>query len=256
MSVVLNEYDWAEDAIRNQSLGKKPSETLGRVAKYYINKGASKREARLQLEAFLKQCDPTASIPKWSTMLDYAVSKALKYGIIEIDCVNVSKNELERINSLDGRPIKRLAFTLLCLAKYWDAVNPNGDHWVINKDTEIMKLANINTSIRRQSAMFAELNKLGMVQFSKKIDNTSIRVCFIEEGETAMSLCDFRDLGYQYLMYMGEPYYACESCGAIIKKNSKSTVGRKSKYCPECAAEIKIRQNVASVMRGRKNPQQ
>lgn len=253
MSVVLNEYEWAEEAIRNQSLGKKPSETLGRVAKYYINKGINKKDVRKKLEEFLRQCDPMASIPKWSNVIDYSISKAIKYGIIEIDSVDVTDNELETIKSLEGRPIKRLAFTLLCLAKYWDSVNPNSDHWVINKDNEIMKLANINTSIRRQSAMFSELNKLGLIQFSKKIDNTSIRVCFIEDGEIAMKLCDFRDLGNQYLMHIGEPYYACESCGAIMKKSTNSHTGRKAKYCPECAAEIKIRQNVASVMRLRNN---
>ena len=251
MSVVLNEYEWAEEAVRNKSLGKKPSETLGRVAKYYISRGSSKTETRKLLEDFLRQCDPVASIPKWSNMIDYSISKAMKYGIIEIDSIEVTDRELDRINSLEGRPVKRLAFTLLCLAKYWDTVNPKGDHWVINKDTEIMKLANINTSLRRQSAMFSELNKLGMIQFSRKIDNTSIRVCFIEDGKTEMKLCDFRDLGYQYLMHMGEPYYACESCGLIMKKKSDSKVGRKSKYCPECAAEIKIKQNIASVMKSR-----
>lgn len=251
MSVVLNETEWAEEMIRSQSLGKKPSETLGRVAKYYISRGASKKEARKQLEDFIRKCDPSASVPKWSNMLDYVISKAVKYGIIDIDSIDITDSELEMINSLSSKPTRRLAFTLLCLAKYWDAVNPNGDHWVINKDTEIMKLANINTSLRRQSAMFAELNQLGMIQFSKKVDNTSVRVCFISEGEVEMSLCDFRDLGYQYLMYMGEPYYACESCGAIMKKKSESKFGRKSKYCPECAAEIKIRQNIASVMRCR-----
>ena len=35
MSIVLKENDWAEKMIQSKSLGKKPSETLRRVARYY-----------------------------------------------------------------------------------------------------------------------------------------------------------------------------------------------------------------------------
>lgn len=38
MSIVLNEYDWAEKMIANHDLGKKPIETLSRVSKYYYEK--------------------------------------------------------------------------------------------------------------------------------------------------------------------------------------------------------------------------
>ena len=37
MSIVLNEYEWAERAIQNHELGKKPIETLNRVSKYYLS---------------------------------------------------------------------------------------------------------------------------------------------------------------------------------------------------------------------------
>lgn len=253
MSVVLNEYEWAEEAIRSKSLGKKPSETLGRIAKYYMSKGASKKETRIKIEEFIKTCDPVASIPKWDGIINYAVSVASKYSLVEMDGIDITEPELEIINGLESKLTKRLAFTLLCLAKYWDAVNPTIDHWVTNKDTEVMKLANIKTSIRRQSAMFAELNKLGLIQFSKRIDNTSIRVCFITSGDTKITITDFRDLGNQYLMYTGEPFFVCENCGLVVKKRNDSKPGRKSKYCPECASEIKMKQNVASVMRKRNN---
>lgn len=46
MSIVLNEYEWAERMISNHELGKKPIETLTRVAKYYLENGYSKREIR------------------------------------------------------------------------------------------------------------------------------------------------------------------------------------------------------------------
>lgn len=252
MTIVLNEHEWAKAAIESRSLGKKPFETLSRVAKYYIDNGNySKKEVRNLIEIFLLQCDPTASIPKWDSTIDYAIARAFKYEAITIDNITISKSEMEKIMSLDGKQIRRLAFTLLCLAKYWDMVNPQGDHWVNSKDSEIMRMANINTSIKRQSLMYFNLNEMGLIQFSKKVDNTNVRVCFVDNNEeVTLTISDFRNLGYQFLKYCGEPYFECQNCG-ITTKLSDPVKGTKQKYCKECAVEVAMKQRVNSVMRHR-----
>ena len=248
---MLRENDWAASMIQANSLGKKPSETLRRVARFYMDTyNINQDAARKKLDLFLLQCDPTSSLPKWSDALDFAVNRACKYPAINIDHISVSKNEVEKIDSLEGKQIRRLAFTLLCLAKYWNIVTRKEDGWVNSKDNEIMSMANINTSIKRQSLMFGKLNELGMIQFSKKVDNTNVKVCFMEDGEEAIRIYDFRNLGYQYLMYHGEPYFTCENCGITTKVNDKGN-RRRQKYCPECAAIIKMKQNIESVMRRR-----
>lgn len=238
--------------INSHSLGKKPFETLYRVARYYLDKGLPKNKVRRMLDSFLIQCNPVASIPKWADTLDAAMSRAMKYDAIAIDYIEITKPEMKRIDALDGKQIRRLAFTLLCLSKYWDAINPNSNHWVNNKDSDIMRLANINTSIKRQSAMYYDLNQNGMIQFSKKIDNTSVRVLFAEDGETAMRVTDFRNLGYQYLRYHGEPYFECCNCG-ITTKYANPDKGRRQKYCSACAVEVATQQSVNSIMRMRSN---
>lgn len=251
MSIVLNENDWAAKMIKSRSLGNKPYETLCRVAKYYAeNDGYSKSGVRDKIEEFLLMCEPSASITKWSHTLDIVANRAFKYKSINIDGINITDKEMAKIDSLGSRQMKRLAFTLLCLAKYWDEVNPNGDHWVNSSDSEIMGMANISASVKRQSALYHELNKLGMIQFSKKIDNTNVRVLFIEDGEPVYTVYDFNNLGYQYQMYHGEPFFVCENCGKTTKMKNPN-VGRRQKYCSNCAAEIMVRQNVNSVMRGR-----
>lgn len=250
MTIVLNEHEWAENMINSHSLGAKPYETFCRVAKYYIDKEYSKKEVRKMLDTFLLQCEPTASLPKWSETLDYAVNRATKYEAIMIDNIAITKPEIEKIDALEGTQIRRLAFTLLCLAKYWNLVNPQGDNWVNSKDTEIMRMANINTSIKRQSLMYHTLNQLGLIRFSKKVDNTNVRVCFLEDGEVVMKVSDFRNLGYQYLKYHGEPYFECENCGLTVKKRNKGRCGVQ-KYCPDCAMQIHMQQKINSVMRQR-----
>lgn len=249
MTIVLNEHEWARERIISRSLGDKPFETLSRVAKFYLDEGSNKKKTRKQLDDFLLQCEPTASLPKWAGTLDYAVARALKYNAVKIEYVEITKPEMDLIDSLGGKQTRRLAFTLLCLAKYWDTVNPAGDHWVNSKDSDIMRMANINTSIKRQSLMYYNLNELGMVQFSKKVDNTNIRVCFMSNGDVEMRIFDFRNLGYQYLKHHGEPYFSCQNCGLTVKMDR--TTGRKPKYCKECAVEVHMQQTVNSVMRKR-----
>ena len=252
MNIVLNEHEWAKNMIESRQLGVKPFETLSRVAKYYIDKDYSKKDVRNILDKFLIQCDPTASLPKWSNALDFAVSRAVKYNAVMIDGINITKPEMDKISRLEGSQIKRLAFTLLCLSKYWDLVNPHGDHWVNSKDCDIMRMANIKTSIKRQSLMYHSLNESGLIRFSKKIDNTNVRVCFIENGDIALTITDFRNLGYQFLKYCGEPYFECKNCGITTKINNP-VKGAPQKYCKECALEVASKQRIDSVMRNRES---
>lgn len=250
MSIVLNEYEWAERAINNHELGKKPIETLTRVAKYYFENRYSKREVRKLLDTFLVKCDPSASLVHWSDTLDRVAKGVDKFPLIRINGVTITQNELTKIKSLKGKQIRRLAFTLLCVAKYWNNVYNSNNYWVNSSDKEIMRMANINTSIKRQSMMFGELREAGFLRFSKKIDNLNVQVLFAEEGEPAIHIQDFRNIGYQYLKYYGEPYFECVNCGLTVKIQEPAK-GRKQKYCTCCAVELHTRQKVESVMRHR-----
>ena len=254
MTIVLNEYEWAEKMINDHDLGNKPTETLSRIAKYYYANHFNKGEIRRRLAAFLLQCDPYASLVQWSDRLDRIAKNADKYPLIQLDGIEVTKEELKRIETLESRPLKRLAFTLLCTAKYWDAVFPKNNHWVNTPDKDIMRMANIGTSIRRQSMMFSELRKRGFISFSKKVDSLNVRVLFMSAGETAIHIQDFRNLGYQYLKYYGEPYFECINCGIVTKyqnltKRGHFGRGRRQKYCPSCAAELRAKRAINSAMK-------
>ena len=252
--IVLNEHEWAENMINSCLLGKKPFETLCRVARYYIDNNLPKAEVRKKLDAFIMRCEPLISLPKWADAMDAALARALKYEAVNIECIKITKPEMEKIALLPSLQLRRLAFTLLCLAKYWDIITRSENHWVNSADEDIMKLANIKTSVKRQCSLYHRLSELGFIQFSKKVDNTNVRVCFMEGGKTAASITDFRNLGYQYLKYIGEPYFECENCGITSKydkpNNLKSMA--KQKYCKACTRDIYIQQTIDSVMRCRR----
>ena len=101
--------------------------------------------------------------------------------------------------------------------------------------------------------MYHNLNEAGLIKFSKKVDNTNVRVCFVKPGDAAIRITDFRNLGYQYLKYHGEPYFECQNCGVTTRYDNPDNKRScsKQKYCRSCAAEINIQQIVNSVMRQR-----
>lgn len=248
MNIILNENEWAEDMIANHDLGSKPMQTLRRVAAYYYENNYSKKEIRRMLESFIISCDPTISLVKWSDMLDRIMRGVGKRKSINIDGVNITAPEMKKIDSLKSTQVRRLAFTVLCISKYWDAVSRDNNHWLNTPDNEVMAMANINTSIKRQSQLFRVLMDEGLVRQSKRVDNLNVQVLFMRPGDVVMRVTDFRNLGYQYLKFKGEPYFECQNCGLVIKEKTDGR-GPKPKYCPDCAVKVQAQQKVNYVMR-------
>lgn len=250
MSIILNEINWAQDmnSCAQPMLGKKPFETLSRMAKYYCHEGMTKSAARDALDVFLLKCDPDANIVSWSDSLDRAVKNGYKYTPIELDSIGVSASEIAKVDELKTKQIRRLAFTLLCLCKYWNAFKPGNNNWVRTSDTDIMRMANIHTSVKRQCALFRELSNMGYIKFSRQVDNLNVQVLFMDEEPPVLFIHNFDNLGYQYLKYHGDPYYyECCNCGVTEKRKDLSS--RPPKYCPTCAGEIARQNRIASAIR-------
>lgn len=249
MNIILNEREWARSAIAARQLGARPAETIGRIARYYHQcEGFRRAEVRAKLEDFILQCDPDAILVKWSDVIERSLRQAGKYPIIDVDKVDITQVELDRIAALDGKQLQRLAFTMLCVAKYWNAVRENNNGWVNVSDKDIMNMANLKPPVKRQGQMFRALRDADLIRFSRRVDNLNTQVRFIDDSSPAViHITDFRSLGNQYLMYCGEPYFQCVQCGLVVKR--KRNVHR---YCPDCAAEMYIKNTVASVMRRRR----
>lgn len=246
MSIVLNEKEFAIEALQKCTLGVKPIETISRVAKYFRSEGYSKADIHDMLEEFIMKCDPAINVVKWQNTIDSQAKCVDKCHLIEIDSIPITQKELDVCNSLPWKQMQRLMFTLICVAKFFNATNVNNNSWINMPDKEIFKMANVVTAIKRQSLMLNDLRGLGLIRFSRKVDSVSINVqCVDEAGSPVLTITDYRNLGYQYMRYCGEPFIECESCGIVVKKTSNV-----QKYCAECAVEInrqKCRENWRNV---------
>lgn len=240
--IILNERLWAQNAIANNELGDKPGETLMRVSKYYYAQGYKKGRIESLLREFVVRCDPSVCIYKWDGLITQCAANAGRYPLIDIPGVSITAGEMDIIKGSGGWLARRLLFALTCLAKYGNAVNPQNGNWVNRPPRDIFTLANIKTTVSRQSLMINDLWQAGLVGYSSIVDNINLNVKIIDPNDTTenvLFVTDFRSLGNQYMMAMGESYMACQNCGIIIKKASS-----RQKYCPDCAVEINILQTI------------
>ena len=82
-----------------------------------------------------------------------------------------------------------------------------------------------------------DIERTGLISFSNKNDNLNLKINFIDmESESALEISDFRELGYEYLNYIGEGnFIRCSECNRLIRKT-----GKRDKYCSECKKEKQL----------------
>lgn len=237
--IILNEKKYIEDISKGDRSVDNMYYTLGLLARYYYQQDKSNTPAKLYplLVEFLKSKKENEF--EWQNSLDRLIKKR-DVPLVNIEFVPITKVELDTIREIKNRRLEKLVFTLLCVAKLNNTVKPNNNNWVNRDVKEIFKLANVRDGVTQQYLSIADLKDLGLLKYSKKVDNINLCVNFIDnESEIELEIDDFRDLGFQYLAYLGEDYIKCECCKKIVPVKSKTN---KPKYCEECNKEI-IREN-------------
>lgn len=249
MVISLNEHADAEKYLSDFTIGKDIFNRLKVIARFYLDSGYNESQVNQKLRDYISQCGDNPSLNYWTNMTENAIKKAKKSPAVLIDYIYISSSEINTITKLESTQLRRLAFTLLCLAKYRDITVENNDHWVSFEDKDIMRLANIKTSLKRQAMLFSRLEESGYLSFPNKVDSISMKVEFIDNKDNELEVTNYKDLGYQLLKYLGEPYFECCNCGAVVKLKPVANRRKPPKYCDECAARIKTKRSIESVMR-------
>ena len=232
----MNEYTYAENLLNKQDLkacdlGDKPSSTLNLLARYYREIGKNDDEIKELLSDFLNRClKDKYKESKWIDSIFYQVVKSKKYNLKKVDNVIVTKSEMEIIQSVKGKSRQKVLFTLLILAKYYNAVSDKNKNWTNLEYKKIFKLANVQLSIQNQALLINDLYNCGFVNVSKNVGKPNIQVNFVDnESDGVLTITRLKDLGKEYLMFCGEDYIRCQKCGTLIK-NYRNT----NKYCKTC----------------------
>ena len=234
--IVLNEKKYAIECLENGFVGRKPFFTLSIIAKYYyycLNYKKSKIEMLLNDFMFKNysigyQSDRLS----WQDTIEKIVKKVNNYTLLELDGVKITKSELKTISGIGNPNKERVMFTILCLAKFGIARNPQSNGWVNTDSKEIFKMARVSCKAKERELYIGDLCDRGLLELPKRNDNVSLRVTFIDDGDEELFISDFRELGYEYLKYKGENFIRCAECGILTRGNKNGT----KRYCKDCAA--------------------
>lgn len=184
-----------------------------------------------------------------------AVARMLARPFVDIHQISIYQDELDKIAEIPSATDRKVMFTLLCFAKYNNALNPNNNNWVNFDDTMIKKSAGVHSRIRDYNLTMYNLKEMGMIAHSKKVTKNNILVKIIHNDEVesendevgvppVMSLDDLRGLGAVYAYTWGRFLTTgggrnqhrsilkyCKECGAPFLDGSPKH-GRQ--YCFEC----------------------
>jgi len=239
--IILNEREYAEKCLSTYSYGDNIYETLQILAKYYYSDGLRVKRIEKKLLEFLQSNYPrySSNILKWQDTVEKISRRAGKYPLYENAEVMITKAELDTIAGIEekkGKPVlRRLAFTMLCLAKLANQRNEKNNGWVNTSVKEIFDMAHISATNERKYQLLGDLGIIGLIEFPKKNDNLSNRVTFVnDDSPYVLTISDFRELGYEYLLYCGDNYVRCANCGRLFKgvKNGSK------KYCNDCTGYL------------------
>ena len=234
MSVILNETKQAKYILEKGEVGNKPSSTLFLLAKYFRQKMNLNKEQTFQkLNEFMGNNYKNYNSATWEDFIEDISVKATKYPLSDTDYVGITQSELDVIRNVGNIKYEKLLFTMLCYAKLYNIRSDLNNGWVNTKIQEIYRVARVAVKYRKDKFLYLnDLEQLGVIAFSNKNDNLNLRVTFVDmDGESMLKISDFRELGYEYLNYIGDgKFVRCDECDRLIRKSENN----KTKYCKIC----------------------
>lgn len=173
-----------------------------------------------------------------------------------IDTINITKSEIDTILTLDDIRKQKIAFVLLCTAKYRDAYKENNEHKTDISVTDLYKMARVVIPQSDRTVFMHFLVQAQMVEKHNFAGVKNKKVLFVSEDpddQVILSLneTDFLELAYVYMDYISNHigYGKCEKCGRMIK-HSKT---KPKKYCEECSKVVATEQKRLWAEKSRKN---
>lgn len=255
-------------------MSSKPARDIDILAKYLFwvkyeeeNKQADEEDTAYditniyrEIDSFLKKAVMNYNGFKWSDTIRKHILYATVRKPIQIKDINIYQEELNKIKELNNQALEKLAFTLLCLAKFTREediqrfVTTKGfktsknnviviretenefhdnDGWVRNTLGEIFSYANINVDNIKKNMYLKTLYEKKLIRFPVVITNENIKVNYMldefdksnSNKKIAMTITRFDQFGYQYVNHVSETkvYHECQypDCHTLFRQNKR-----------------------------------
>ena len=232
-----------------------PTNTIRKLARYnyYINNYGKSKNYNSIVE-YMSQNYSDFSEFAYQKDIDGCIKDVQKTPWKNISSVDITKSEIDFIKKLDDIKKQKIAFVLLCTAKYRDSYNENNNHKTDISMTDLYKMARVVLPQNERSIFLHFLIQDNLIEKHTFASVKNKKLLFVSEDkndEIVMSLeeIDFLELAYTYLDYINNHigYGRCEKCGRMIK-HSKT---KPRKYCEECGKDVERENNRDRVRRYR-----
>ena len=238
--VIIKESDILDKALRGE-IDKKPMTTLRVLAKYYFICENDKEVIENKLNTYMKENYIGYKPSKWKPILGQLVKSVSKYDSFEIkdiDYIEITEGEWNKIIELNNKQLEKLAFILLVYSKINNIRVTNNDNRVNQNITDIFSESHIKM-IEENKTLLNILFKKGYLSQGKSCDATAIKVEFGGGDKIKFKVESFANVITYYDEYKNnKKYIKCECCEKRILVR-----GNRVKYCNVCSKDIKRLKN-------------
>lgn len=209
----------------------------------WVSQGARIEDLKFLMSNFCKQ---------WNIKFNYAKSESLLLEVID-SFKNNQENEIRKhfnsrilvydseikiIKKLSGKKNQKVAFSLLCLAKWRNSnyVYLNDSSSIHLKD--VFSLVGLKDTSKNMSLILHSLNEQGFLDVQLKPIMKCFIPCIATEGERCLEFnITENSIKENLLSIVG---CECEYCGKLFEK-----IKNNQKYCSECGKKMNIIKTLA-----------
>lgn len=184
------------------------------------------------------------------------INKAYKYKIKDVNTINITKREMDKIMSLNDIRKEKIAFIILALAKYQNAESQRDNDIFYAKTSEIFKFARVVIPAKDRDLYFGFAYKEGLLKQNFSIGYNALTAAFVDHGEDEVVLTldeyDYLELAYAFLNYKNGGYKRCKTCGRWfraknnamqycgIHRDARDTAEAREVECVDCGKKFSV----------------
>lgn len=237
----MNEKKYIEN-ITKEDFCKKIRYNVSILIKKFYEETNDKKEIIQKVLDYMDNVVDDFMEEKWINFIEKTVNKLEGETLNCVDEVWVSDREIDIVRTLNTRNEKYILFTLIVLAKLRNQMNIENNNWVTYDTSEIFKVANVKVSKNDQDLLIKELRDRGLIEYASKIDNLSLRVECLLDGENVICINELNKVGNKYYDYerLSDGYKQCVECGKFYMPKRMDT---NSIYCKKCSYDKILERN-------------
>lgn len=214
--------------------GLSENKAIWNAAIYYTQLNPiDKKDIFWKIVSFMQDHYAGFMYQSYVSVINKDINKAYKYRIKDVNLINITKREMDKILSLGDIKKEKIAFVILALAKYQNAESQRDKDTFYAKTSEIFKFARVSIPVKERDLYFGFAYREGILKQNFSIGYNALTAAFVdhEEEEVVLTLdeYDYLELAYAFLNYKNGGYKRCKTCGRWFR-----VINNSQQYCSIC----------------------